>query len=99
MLLGHVDSATGEGHLGAFFHLGNLATGKTVDVSLADGVVTHWVTVSNVLYADGNFPDAVVYDRSGPPTLRLVTCGGQFDAITGHYQSADVVTARFNGES
>lgn len=52
--------------LGSFFNLGNLANGQSVDVTLADGVVTHWVTTSNVLYPDGNFPDSVVYNLSGP---------------------------------
>lgn len=99
VLLGHVDSALGKGHLGVFFALGNLSDGQAVDLTLADGVVTHWVTVSNVLYPDENFPDPIVYNPSGPPTLRLVTCGGQFDADTGHYQSADVVTAEFVGAS
>jgi len=99
VLLGHVDSALGEGHLGVFFNLGNLSNGQAVDVTLADGVVTRWITISNVLYPDANFPVAVVYNPSGPPMLRLVTCGGQFDANTGHYQSAIVVTAEFVGAS
>jgi hypothetical protein len=52
-------------------------------------------SATSVTAKDGNFPDSVVYDPDGPPTLRLVTCGGQFDANTGHYQSAIVVTAQF----
>jgi hypothetical protein len=99
VLLGHVDSALGNGHVGVLFTLGNLASGQDVDVTLADGVVTHWVTVSNVLYPDGNFPNSLVYEPGGPPTLRLITCGGHFNRHTRHYHSAIVVTAQFVGES
>lgn len=97
VLLGHVDSASGEGRIGVFFNLGDLSNGQAVDVTLADGTVTRWVTVSNVLYSDRSFPNSVIYDPSGPPRLRLITCGGSFDADTGHYQSTDVVTAELVG--
>jgi len=93
VVLGHVDSAIGAGHLGVFFSLGNLRNGQTITVDLADGSVTRWVVTSVVLYPDSQFPDAVIYAHSGPPVLRLVTCGGTFDPQVHGYESATVVTA------
>lgn len=93
VLLGHVDSADGAGHLGAFFRLGDLPPGGTIEVQLADGVLTRWSTVSTVLYRDGQFPDTEIYRTRGSPTLRLVTCGGPFNWHTHHYESTVVVTA------
>lgn len=94
VILGHVDSALGAGHLGVFFRLGDATPGEAISVTLADGSVTNWKVTSVHLYSDSQFPDALVYDRSGPPTLRLVTCGGAFDYQSHSYQSAVVVTAR-----
>jgi hypothetical protein len=94
VILGHVDSALGAGHLGVFFRLGDLRPGEQVTVTLADGSTTRWVIASTRLYPDGDFPNSVVYDRSGPTILRLVTCGGSFDPQTHEYDSAIVVTAR-----
>lgn len=79
VILGHVDSASGAGHLGVFFRLGDLRPGALVTVTLADGTVTRWTVESVDMYPDTGFPDSVVYDPSGPPRLRLVTCGGAFD--------------------
>jgi hypothetical protein len=93
VILGHVDSALGQGGLGVFFRLGDLRAGQRIDVTLADHVTTRWAVTSVRLYADAVFPDAVVYARSGPPVLRLVTCGGAFDWSTHEYVSALVVTA------
>jgi len=93
-IIGHVDSAIGAGHLGVFFRLGNLAPGTTIGVTLADGATTNWVVTSDVLYPDSSFPDASVYAKTGPPTLRLITCGGAFDETTHLYESAVVITAR-----
>jgi Sortase domain len=93
VLLGHVDSAVGAGHLGVFFRLGEMQPGEAIEVRLADGVLTRWTAVSTVVYRDSEFPDAAVYDTTGLPTLRLVTCGGPFDWRTHHYESAVVVTA------
>ena len=94
VILGHVDSALGAGHLGLFFKLGELRPGAHISVALADGASTNWVVTSDRIYTDNNFPDAQVYARSGPATLRLVTCGGTFDAQSHGYLSAIVVTAR-----
>lgn len=93
VILGHVDSAIGAGHLGVFFRLGDLKPGDTIQVSSKGGISTTWTVTSNVVYSDKSFPDAVVYAHSGPPTLRLVTCGGTFNYVTHGYESAVVVTA------
>lgn len=94
VILGHVDSASGAGHLGVFFRLGALLPGQQIAVTLANNAVTHWTVTSTLLYGDAQFPNALVYSRTGPPVLRLVTCGGSFDWQTHEYQSATVVTAR-----
>jgi hypothetical protein len=93
VILGHVDSALGQGGVGVFFRLGDVRPGQTIDVTLANHTTTHWTVISVRLYSDGLFPDALVYDRSGPPVLRLVTCGGAFDWSTHEYESSVVVTA------
>jgi hypothetical protein len=99
VILGHVDSASGAGHLGVFFRLGDLRPGNAVVVTLADGSVTRWKVLSVRMYSDTSFPDGLVYDPAGPPRLRLVTCGGAFNWTTHHYESAIVVTAAPTGAS
>lgn len=93
VLLGHVDSAVGAGHLGVFFRLGDLRTGDRVTVTSENGLLTNWMVVSTAVYSDAQFPDDLVYTPTGPPTLRMVTCGGVFDRQTHSYESAVVVTA------
>ena len=93
VILGHVDSALGQGGLGVFFRLGDVRAGQRIDVTLANHITTHWTVASVRLYADALFPDALVYARMGPPALRLVTCGGAFDWSTHEYESTLVVTA------
>jgi Sortase domain len=94
VILGHVDSALGQGNLGVFFRLGDLRAGQRVEVTLANHTTTQWVVTSVHLYSDAVFPDALVYARTGPPALRLVTCGGSFNWSTHEYESSLVVTAR-----
>jgi hypothetical protein len=93
VILGHVDSALGQGRLGVFFRLGDVRAGQRIDVTLANHITTRWTVTSVRLYADARFPDAVVYARNGTPALRLVTCGGAFDWSTHEYESSLVVTA------
>jgi hypothetical protein len=44
-------------------------------------------------YPKDRFPTDAVYYPSLSPTLRLVSCGGEFDATAGHYRSNLVVFA------
>lgn len=88
VILGHVDSYQGPA---VFFQLRTLQSGDRVDVLLADGVMTHFVVTSVVMYPKTQFPDQQVYGSHGYSALQLVTCGGTFDNQTGHYLSNVVV--------
>ena len=88
VILGHVDSYQGPA---IFFELRSLQAGDQVDVSLADGVVADFVVTSVAMYPKAQFPALQVYGTHGYSALQLVTCGGTFDAQTGHYLSNVVV--------
>ena len=88
VILGHVDSQTGPA---VFFELRSLVAGDIVDVILADGVTAQFEVTSATMYLKTNFPDQLVYRSRGYSALQLVTCGGDFDAQTGHYLSNTVV--------
>lgn len=88
VILGHVDSYQGPA---VFFKLRSLVAGDLVDVSLADGVTAQFKVTSVAQYRKTGFPDQLVYGGHGQSALQLVTCGGTFDAQTGHYLSNIVV--------
>jgi len=92
VILGHVDSYQGPA---IFFELRSLQAGDQVDVSLADGVVADFVVTSVAMYPKAQFPALQVYGTHGYSALQLVTCGGTFDAQTGHYLSNVVVYTSF----
>ncbi|HXZ63993.1 MAG TPA: class F sortase [Streptosporangiaceae bacterium] len=88
VILGHVDSYQGPA---VFFRLRTLEPGDRVNVTLADGVITHFVVRQVAMYLKANFPTVEVYGPHGYSALQLVTCGGVFDTQTGHYLSNVVV--------
>lgn len=87
---GHVDSYTGPA---VFYRLGALHPGNLVDVRLADGLTAVFRVTGVRQYRKSEFPANAVYAASGYAALRLITCGGAFDAATGHYLSSTVVFA------
>lgn len=82
LLAGHVDSAT-QGQ-GVFYRLGKAKPGAAVTVTGKDGKVTHWKVTRVEVVRKTALPSAL-FVNSGPPRLALVSCGGPFDAGTGHY--------------
>jgi sortase (surface protein transpeptidase) len=88
VILGHVDSYEGPA---VFFRLRSLRPGDHVDVTLADGVTTHFVVRQVATYPKTAFPTLSVYGSHGYSALQLVTCGGVFDARTRSYLSNVVV--------
>jgi Sortase domain len=93
IIVGHVDSYQAPG---VFYDLGNLAIGNLVEVTLADGQTVHFTVTSVHEYSKAHFPATEVYGPEPYQALRLITCGGAFDAATGHYLSNIVAYARMN---
>lgn len=95
VIVGHVDSAR-EGPA-AFYRLGQLAPGDTVAVTRDDGRTATFTVTRAARYPKADFPTAEVYGETSSPTLRLITCGGSFDAARGEYRDNVVVYADLTG--
>lgn len=83
VIVGHVDSAK----IGpaVFFNLGALQKGDTINVARQDGSTATFTIDEVKSYPKTAFPTELVYGPSDKPSLRVVTCGGQFDQNAGSY--------------
>ena len=90
VILGHVDSRSGPA---VFYRLRELRRGDLVEVARADGSTVRFVVQQTEQYDKRRFPTDEVYYPTLTPALRLVTCGGEFDATAGHYRSNIIVFA------
>ena len=97
VVLGHVDSA--KDGPAVFYRLRELRPGARVSVDRADGRTVHFVVRSVVRYPKQDFPTAAVYGPTPDAELRLVTCGGTFDALRRRYRDNIVVYATMTGSS
>lgn len=96
VIYGHVDArATGPA---VFYYLGQLRPGDPIYVTLKDGRVALFQVYSAALYLKADFPTQAIYGYTSWPSLRLITCGGQFDQATGHYLGNTVVFAQYVGQ-
>jgi LPXTG-site transpeptidase (sortase) family protein len=94
VILGHVDDYAGAS---VFFNIKNLHKGDAVYVHRADGVTAVFAVDGVQKAAKTNFPTSDVYGSVPYPALRLVTCGGPFDAKSGSYLDSIVVYAHLSG--
>jgi len=90
VILGHVDSKRGSA---VFFRLRQLRRGDVITIRRADGSSVRFVVQRIKQYLKDRFPTDDVYYPTLTPALRLVTCGGDFDATAGHYRSNVIVFA------
>jgi len=90
VILGHVDSKRGPA---VFYRLRELRRGDLVEVTRADGSSVRFAVQGTEQYDKRRFPTDEVYYPTLTPALRLVTCGGEFDATAGHYRSNIIVFA------
>jgi hypothetical protein len=90
VIVGHVDSLSGP----AVFHaLPRLRLGAAVHVDRADGTSETFRVVARRQVPKDRFPSEEVYSPTLRASLILMTCGGVFDAATGHYRDNVLVTA------
>jgi hypothetical protein len=90
VLAGHLDSR--RLGLGPLVRLRDVEVGDPVRVRLGDGTTRRY-RVSDVTRYDRQALPNELFSRSGPERLRLITCGGAYDAESGGYQQNLVVTA------
>jgi sortase (surface protein transpeptidase) len=90
IIAGHIDSYQGPG---VFFRLRLLRPGDRVYVRHANGTLTVFRVYAERSYAKDRFPTQQVYGPVPGPELRLITCGGTFDAAIGSYLSNVIVYA------
>jgi sortase (surface protein transpeptidase) len=91
VILGHVDSR--RSGPAVFFRLRELRRGDQIKVVRADGSSVRFAVDRTEQYPKSRFPTDAVYYPTLSPELRLVTCGGSFDATAGHYRSNVIVFA------
>jgi sortase (surface protein transpeptidase) len=90
VILGHVDSKRGPA---VFYRLPQLRRGDQIKIARADGSSVRFAVQRTAQYPKDRFPTDEVYYPTLTPALRLVTCGGDFDATAGHYRSNVIVFA------
>lgn len=95
VVLGHLDAPGGRG---VFFNLGATRLGDEIAVTRADGSVATFTVDAVSLHPRTAFPTEQVYGPTARPTLRLVTCGGEFSPTTG-YSDNVIVSASLTSSS
>ncbi|GAB3126835.1 class F sortase [Streptomyces calidiresistens] len=92
LLVGHVDTDTGRA---VFYDLSTVEPGAEVEVLRSDGrTAVFTVERVDVVELSAFDPEAVYGPhREGRAELRLITCGGEFDAERSSYSANVVVSA------
>jgi len=90
VLAGHVDDTTGPK---VFFRLRELKAGDQVTVTRSDGRDVLFRVDAVEQYPKDAFPTNAVYGPAPGSSLRLITCGGTFDAAARSYRDNIVVYA------
>lgn len=90
VLVGHVDS---QSRPAVFHHLGELQQGDLIRFVPRTGRTQEFVVVRKRRTSKQRFPTPEVYEETPRPTLRLITCGGEFDWSRGRYKDNVIVYA------
>ncbi|SNT60497.1 Sortase family protein [Asanoa hainanensis] len=90
VVVGHV---TTKDNTAVFFRLGELRKDDKIMIKRKDGSMANFVVDGVKAYPKKKFPTALVYGPNQRAGLRLVTCGGNFDAKASNYLDNVIVFA------
>ena len=90
VIVGHLDSKSGRA---VFYRLGSLRPGDRMTVTLSDGSHARFAVQEVRQVPRDRFPTKEVYGATPDRALRLITCGGRYDAARGGYQDNVLVLA------
>lgn len=90
VILGHVDSEDGPA---VFFDVRYLKAGDEIHIDREDGSTLTYIVDSSERHPKDGFPTDEVYGPTEQPTLRLVTCGGEYDFDVRSYPDNVIVFA------
>lgn len=95
---GHVDSnQIPSPHQGAFYQLGLVGIGDTVEVTRADHEIAVYQVDQVQSVSKLEFPTTRVYSPVTFAALRLITCGGDFDNAAHSYLNNVIIYAHLTG--
>ncbi len=90
VIVGHLAATSGPG---VFLHLRDLRGGALITIRLQGGTTVQFVARSMLRVSKQRFPTRKVYARTKQPTLRLITCAGKLNPVTGHHPDNYIVFA------
>jgi sortase (surface protein transpeptidase) len=91
VIAGHV---TWNGAPAVFHRLGTMRRGDEVRVTRKDGKTAVFTVTRVAQFSKSRFPSRAVYGRIDHAGLRLITCGGTYDAAESRYLDNVVVFAK-----
>lgn len=90
VLAAHVDSELGRAPMAEVLYA---ESGDAVEVTTASGSALGYRIISIEQISKDEMPLDAMFARDGEHVLRLITCGGEWDAAAGAYEDNIVVTA------
>ncbi|MCP2327171.1 hypothetical protein HDA40_005678 [Hamadaea flava] len=94
VVIGHVDSRKS---VAVFYYLTRLRPGEEIEIERADRTTAIFTIEVMQSFPKADFPTDRVYAGGPVPELRLITCGGRYDATSHSYSDNIVVFARLTG--
>ena len=90
VVVGHIN---GGGRPGVFHRLSEVRPGDEIVLSLDGAEPARYEVATVDRYPKDRAPLAELYTPTGPHRLVLITCGGEFNSLVGHYRDNTVVIA------